>query len=50
MFNLIEEVRSISLCFFIENDDHTRVVLLLLCLPAVVPFWLALEHKKWLAL
>jgi len=38
VFNLIEEIRSISLCFFIENDDNTRVILLLLYLLTVVPF------------
>jgi hypothetical protein len=50
IFNLVKEVRSISLGLFIKNDNNTRVILLILCTTTSVSLSrLPFKHKKRLA-
>jgi len=50
IFDLVEEVRSISLSLVIKNNNYARVILLSFGLPTAISFRLALEHEEWLAL
>ena len=47
IFNLVKEVRSISLSLFIKNDNNTRIILLILCTTISVSLpKLLFKHKK----
>jgi len=50
IFDLIEEVRSISLSLVIKNNNYARVILLSFGLLTAISFRLALKHEEWLAL
>jgi hypothetical protein len=49
IFDLVEEVRSISPSLVIKNNNYARVILLSFGLSTAISFRLALKHKEWLA-
>jgi len=46
IFDLVEEVRSISLSLVIKNNNYAKVILLSFSLPIAISFRLALKYKE----
>ena len=46
IFDLVEEVRSISLSLVIKNNNYARVILLSFGLLIAISFRLALKYKE----
>jgi hypothetical protein len=44
-FYLVDEIRSICICLFVEDDNNARVILLYLCSPPrILGIRLPIEH------